>query len=458
MSFLHRSLLVLFFFVSFIFYSCKEENALQPLSENVKIIVFSDPHLYDPSLGTTGEAFEKYLASDRKLIAESDAILQAMISKIEEEKPDLVLVPGDLTKDGEKINHEKLANYFGRLKRAGIKVLVVPGNHDINNPQSYRYSGAQTIKIPTVTPEEFKQIYRDCGYGNALEFAPNSLTYLAEPINGLWIFGIDVTIHDNNVESSVTAGRLKNSDLIWMKKKLAEAKSKGKIVLAFAHHAFMEHFSNQATFFSDYVIADWFQVSQQLADAGLKVVFTGHFHSHDITKYTTTKGNTLYDISTGSTVTFPCPYRVVELSSDGKMNIKSYKIEKINCNLGTHATLTSYSKANLESGLKLLIPYMLMNQFNLPQDKAITYGKEVGPILIPAILAHFSGDEQIPQGISEKLKLLKQSQDLVVKTLVGIVEAFLTDLPPADNDVIIDLNNGNIAREYILKINHFTLD
>ena len=39
----------------------------------VKLMIFSDPHYFDPSLGTVGAAFDAYLANDRKLIAESDA-------------------------------------------------------------------------------------------------------------------------------------------------------------------------------------------------------------------------------------------------------------------------------------------------------------------------------------------------------------------------------------------------
>jgi hypothetical protein len=47
-------------------------------------MVFSDPHYFDPSLGTTGAAFDAYLASDRKLIAESDAIMRAMVAWLED--------------------------------------------------------------------------------------------------------------------------------------------------------------------------------------------------------------------------------------------------------------------------------------------------------------------------------------------------------------------------------------
>ena len=64
-----------------------EENYLQDLLTDLQssapsktvISVISDPHYYAPSLGTEGAAFDAYLAGDRKMIAESDAILQSAL-------------------------------------------------------------------------------------------------------------------------------------------------------------------------------------------------------------------------------------------------------------------------------------------------------------------------------------------------------------------------------------------
>ena len=45
---------------------------------SAKLLVLSDPHYFDPSLGTTGSAFATAISHDRKLLAESDAIMRAM--------------------------------------------------------------------------------------------------------------------------------------------------------------------------------------------------------------------------------------------------------------------------------------------------------------------------------------------------------------------------------------------
>jgi len=427
----------------FVFNSCeKDDSTNNPTPTNIKIAVFSDPHLYDPALGTSGDAFQVYLAQDRKLIAESDAILQALIAKLLVEKPNLVLVPGDLTKDGEKQSHQKFANYLAQLKAAGIKVLVIPGNHDLNNPHSYLYSGATPAPTPAVTPDEFKTIYKDFGYGSPIEFAPNSLSYLAEPVEGLWILGLDVTKHDNNATSPETAGVIKSTDLEWIKAKVSLAKSKGKTIMAMMHHGATEHFTGQSQFFGDYVIDDFANVSTQLADAGLKIVFTGHFHAQDIVKTTTAGNNTLYDIETGSLVTYPVPYRMLELTPEKKLNIKSYRIEQTSYPLGSYSTFQTYAKGYLEGGLDELIIGILMYKFGLTQEQAIAYGTQVVPLMIPAVVAHYEGDEKPTAEQLATVQQLMKSTDPLIKMFANILGSYWVDLPPADNNIIINLNTG----------------
>ncbi|HBK33264.1 MAG TPA: metallophosphoesterase, partial [Porphyromonadaceae bacterium] len=57
------------------------------------------------------------------------------------------------------------------------------------------------------------------------------------------------------------------------------------------HHGLVEHMPYQAVFFGDYLVDGWQDAAQQLADRGLKVVFTGHFHSNDVSSFTSSAGN-----------------------------------------------------------------------------------------------------------------------------------------------------------------------
>ena len=134
---------------------------------SASFIVFSDPHLLSPALGT-GPALEEYLKNDRKLLRDSTGIMDALVDAISKEKADFVLVPGDLTKDGERVDHELAASYLARIKATGKQVYVVPGNHDILNPRAASFDAVGARPVPSVTPEEFAVTYRQFGYADAL--------------------------------------------------------------------------------------------------------------------------------------------------------------------------------------------------------------------------------------------------------------------------------------------------
>ena len=92
-----------------------------PAYPETSFIVFSDPHIYDTSLGTEGEAFESYLADDRKLLRESTEILESAVAAIENEKASFVLIAGDMTKDGERSSHELVVSYLEQLEASGVE-------------------------------------------------------------------------------------------------------------------------------------------------------------------------------------------------------------------------------------------------------------------------------------------------------------------------------------------------
>ncbi|MBU0972187.1 MAG: metallophosphoesterase, partial [Proteobacteria bacterium] len=169
-----------------------------PTYPSARFIVISDLHFYDTRLGSTGPAFQKYLNNDRKLLVLSDEIIGTAMDKIAGEAADFVLVAGDLTKDGEKICHQGVVRHLQKLVQSGKKVFVVPGNHDINNPDSVRFAGDVTEPEPSIDPAAFKSIYGESGYGSAITQDPDSLSYVAEPVQGLWILALDSNRYKEN--------------------------------------------------------------------------------------------------------------------------------------------------------------------------------------------------------------------------------------------------------------------
>ncbi|MBD3317912.1 MAG: metallophosphoesterase [Chitinivibrionales bacterium] len=407
----------------------------------VSIAVFSDPHLLDPSLLISdGPAFQMYLAQDRKLIAESDAILRSTVSRIRARRPDLCLIPGDLTKDGELASHERVAQYLAdSLESVGVQVFVVPGNHDINNEEAYAYDGASVIPVPTVSPDEFEEIYGDMGYDEAFARDPNSLSYVAEPVEGLWVFGIDACKYDMNVGHSETGGRLTPETLAWLTSMLDSCKAEGKTPMALMHHGVMEHYTGQSSIFdnmfADYVIDDWASIRDTLATHGLKVVFTGHYHAQDIVKHETTSGEVIYDIETGSTVTWPSPFRMATFFAHGKLVVTTRRIWDIDYDTGD-LPFPLYARNFLEEGLTGIVTAMFVYQFGVPEEQAA----ELVPFVVRAFMAHYAGDEKPTVLDDATYEALIADPNPLIQAMGLALQSLWTDLAPRDRNLVIDLD------------------
>ena len=257
-------LLTFFSFVT----SCKDEGKKEEentLKENPKIVVVSDLHYFDLSLLINkGAAFEEYITSDRKLIEESSSITASLMNSIIDENPDIVLVCGDLTKDGERKSHEGLIAQFANLKAKGIQVIVTPGNHDINNPHAFSFDGDAKTPCENVTPELFKSLYNDYGFSNAIAKGPD-LCYVVEPAKDMWIISIDACEYKDNIalNTPVTGGSIDSEKLAWILAQIKSGTEQGKTVMGMMHHGVVEHFTGQEMLFSEYVVDDG-QISRNL--------------------------------------------------------------------------------------------------------------------------------------------------------------------------------------------------
>lgn len=275
-----------------------------------KMVVLSDPHVMAPELLVNmGTAWTTYLDGQRKLVDYSKRLFDDMIVRIKRDlRPGLVLISGDLTKDGEQVSHEYVISKLDELRAIGIKTLVIPGNHDRgSNSDAVYYDGESTTAATVATNEWFATQYANYGYGVSSEREGTTLTYACEPITGLVVIGID----------SGTDGNVSETTLNWVVEKATAARASGKKVIAMMHHPLMPHFTGVDNFVSTAVVGSYGTVRNTLADAGIRVVFTGHFHTSDIAKdWNADKSREIYDVNTGSLISYPCDYREVTMSAD----------------------------------------------------------------------------------------------------------------------------------------------
>ena len=304
--------------------------AEKPQDMNLRIAVMSDLHYLSPDMIADTEDFEHAFNSDRKLLKESSSVLHEMLERVRADKPDILLVSGDLTKDGEQECHAALAKQLQQLQQdvPGLKIYVINGNHDIRNYNAKNFNTADGKAVPATRtePEDFKRIY-DFVYSDPTvlaTFTPaegnkaGGLSYVARPVEGLTVIAMDTCRYSsdntsNGDDEHETSGAISADLEKWVIEQTAAAKARGDLVIGLEHHGLVPHFDVQPTILPMYLVNGYERIAQEYADAGMSVVFTGHMHAADIAAMTTAAGNTFYDIETGSALTYPCPVRFVDL-------------------------------------------------------------------------------------------------------------------------------------------------
>jgi 3',5'-cyclic AMP phosphodiesterase CpdA len=289
-----------------------------------------------------------------------------------------------------------------------------------------------------VKPEEFAQIYADFGYKQALQRDPTSLSYVAEPQKGLWLLALDACRYAENVEGeeAITDGKFSPQTLQWIEEMLAKAAKENKAVIVMMHHGVVEHYKSQEKNYGAYIVDDFPAVAKLLASNNARLVFTGHYHAQDITveRFPET-AKFLFDIETGSLVTYPCPYRVVSIDAAQKGVIRTERVTKIR----SHPTdFPQFGQAYLESGIAG-IASRTIQKFGVDKAEADSLAGQVAK----AFVAHYSGDEKLPAGqVAISAEGLSTKAKFVVTNRKDLLEGLWADLEPQDNNVTIDLKTG----------------
>lgn len=328
-----------------------DEPALAPVvteyPNQIKIAHLSDTHFFSRRLYSDCPDFTIAEHSDRKMFRESGDIIKKAMSEIVAYRPDLVILSGDLTKDGELACHQDihamLSDAKKQLRATGkdTQFAVINGNHDINNDLNGRdFSSGQALHTDLVDPLAFKELYADCGYDDAIAMFDQggskggSLSYVLRPVKGVTLIAVDSCKYstDQNgldVDEHVTSGVVGEKLLQWIESQAKQARAAGDIAFVTQHHGVVPHFSMEPTLMGEYLVDNYEECQRRYADAGVSAVFTGHMHANDIASVTTEAGNTLFDIETCATVTYPSDIRFATLG---------WEREKGTANV--HATLT----------------------------------------------------------------------------------------------------------------------
>lgn len=365
-------------------------------SAQTRIAVVSDIHVMAPSLLESGaegkDAWTSYYANQRKMLQQSAAIFDQFVTEMKNAslKPDILLITGDLTKDGEQASHDYVKTKLAELEEAGIACYVIPGNHDFGTDGShliYKADGTTTGAAVLAT-DKFAGYYEDYGYNTTFEseLDPNgSLSYVTEPVPGLVLIAIDSH-----------SGSIGPETLTWVCEQAEAAREKGKQVIAMMHHPLFPHITGANLFISTYQVNDYVIVRDALIGAGVKVILTGHFHTSDIAKdWDNEEEKAIYDINTGSLISYPCDYRILTLSGNMEtLDVATYSLTPEGmtadeCKTWLKERTVSIAKAKIEAEAKRTAGSM----WSLMESTLATPIENIAALAGDLFILHAEGNE-----------------------------------------------------------------
>ena len=288
--------------------------------EKLKFYLLTDTHYFEESLGASGKAYEEYMKTEAFYLKESSEINKAVFKKLKEDKEtELIIIPGDLSKDGEYESHKSLIKELTALKDAGKKIFVLTAGHDFNETGR----GYKNDKFVGSKGTEFKELYNlyyEFGYKDALSVDEETLSYITEIAENTRLLALNC---DSKRECK---GLIDERLLKWAKEQLNKAKEENSYVIAMCHYPVIPSVP-VFDLVGDAHVKNWREIASFLADNGVELVLTGHMHIQSINEFVSEKGNKLYDICTATTVGTPGKYRKIEIAEDGTMNVKSINVE-----------------------------------------------------------------------------------------------------------------------------------
>jgi predicted MPP superfamily phosphohydrolase len=270
----------------------------------VKIYLATDTHYIDPSLCEGSDFFmDMVKKGDGKFMPYCEEINRAFIDKVIADKPDALIVAGDLTFNGARESHVAFARMLGEVEAAGIPVLAIPGNHDFTIKRAARFLKGSYELVDSIDASEYIKLYGDFGRMDSYDFDATSLSYVYKLAPNIRVLCVDV----NTVQGM--PGILTEGTLSFVKEQLEKAREDKAYVISVTHQTLLTHSeltSQGMSFINSEKLLDLYE------EYGVVANFSGHMHIQHIA----VSDGGVPDIATGSLMTSPNYYG--EISLEGK--------------------------------------------------------------------------------------------------------------------------------------------
>ena len=286
----------------------------------VNFYLVTDTHYFENELGAGGPTFEKNMLTEQYFMKESSAIVKTVFDRIIADKEsDIVIIPGDLSKNGEKESHKSFIKELYRLKENGKKVFVITAGHDYND-SAYVLKGDGRVPVEGTDFDDLCEMYRDFGYGDAIAIDELTHSYMAQITEGVRMLAICCD------SKGQPKGAMDERHMAWAKEQIDKAKEDNCSVFAICHYPIIPSVP-AFDLVGDAKIKEWRKVASFLADNGVELILTGHMHIQSINEFYSEKGNRLIDICTSCLVGSPAKYRKITIDEKSVLKVESIDVE-----------------------------------------------------------------------------------------------------------------------------------
>lgn len=285
----------------------------------VKFYLLTDTHYFENDLGVEGKAFDAYMKREQYFMKESHSIITSTFEKIAKDtETDIVIIPGDLTKNGEMESHKSFVKELYKLKESGKKIFVITAGHDYGS--AFAFKNDEWIEAEGTPFEILTDMYKDFGHGDALAFDEPTHSYVAQITEDVRMLAI--CCDSLNQPKGAMDDRL----MAWAKEQIDKSNADGCSMFAICHYPIIPSVP-VFDLVGDAKIKEWRKVASFLADNGAEFALTGHMHIQSINEYYSEKGNRFIDICTSCLVGSPAKYRKITVDENSVLKIESISVE-----------------------------------------------------------------------------------------------------------------------------------
>ncbi|MBQ6065201.1 MAG: hypothetical protein IJK89_00120 [Clostridia bacterium] len=312
-----------------------------PAAGDLSIATLSDIRYFPDALaGDKGEAYYTYTESAGVNGRDQNALLEAAFASLRQQAEkhglDCVVICGDLTLGGEYLGAQELAEKLYLFAfETGLRVYVINGDRDVNNPGACDFSSNLKKPAKGVTQAEFAQLFSRLGYNDAYHvYQPlgsgvqGALSYSVRLDEGYRLILADCCRYTADCTAARTDEREEGFSfseglLQWVLAEAAEAKKTGETPLLFTHGGVVPINDFQEYLQPESLVDNAYQLRDTLAEAGILCAFSGGLNAADTNVYDSDCGLPLYSVSSPSVTQFPFAYRVTKFDAgnDGSVDL-----------------------------------------------------------------------------------------------------------------------------------------